>query len=238
MQENQQLPRDFASLSPTLRSVLESAAKLQDIVPDAVLVGGSAAALYAGHRDSFDHHHVLRDLADRYSIVIDAVEASEGWATSLRASKPPFTVLGSLDGVEAGLRQLRRSRPLETSLYELGDGRSVAVPTLEETLRIKAYLVVQRNAVRDYLDVVALGDTIGLVQAGKILRSIDTYYLDRAETEGSVLSQLVLKLSLPKPKDPEVTAQLKSYKGLVPRWQDWSLVQEACRELSQELATL
>ena len=238
MQENQQLPRDFASLSPTLRSVLESAAKLQDIVPDAVLVGGSAAALYAEHRDSFDHHHVLRDLADRYSIVIDAVEASEGWAASLRASKPPFTVLGSLDGVEAGLRQLRRSRPLETSLYELGDGRSVAVPTLEETLRIKAYLVVQRNAVRDYLDVVALGDTIGLVQAGTILRSIDTYYLDRAETEGSVLSQLVLKLSLPKPKDPEVTAQLRSYKGLVPRWQHWGVVKEACRELSQELATL
>ena len=137
---------------------------------------GLAAALYTGHRDSFDHDHVLADLADRYSIIIDAVEASEGWATSLRASKPPFTVLGSLDGVEAGLRQLRRSRPLETSLYELGDGRSVAVPTLEETLRIKAYLVVQRNAVRDYLDVVALGDTIGLVQAGTILRSIDTYY--------------------------------------------------------------
>jgi len=45
MKDNQQLPPDFASLSPTLRSVLESAAKLQDLVPDAVLVGGSAAAL-------------------------------------------------------------------------------------------------------------------------------------------------------------------------------------------------
>ena len=51
--------------SPTLRRVLESAARLQEVVPEAVLVGGSAAALHAGHRDSFDHDHVLADLVDR-----------------------------------------------------------------------------------------------------------------------------------------------------------------------------
>ena len=45
--------------SSTLTQVLESAARLQRLVPDAVLVGGSAAALHAGHRDSFDHDHVL-----------------------------------------------------------------------------------------------------------------------------------------------------------------------------------
>ena len=40
--------------------VLESAARLQEVVPDAVLVGGSAAALWASHRTSFDHDHVLQ----------------------------------------------------------------------------------------------------------------------------------------------------------------------------------
>ncbi|MBT7802834.1 MAG: hypothetical protein HN760_01185, partial [Microbacteriaceae bacterium] len=40
-------PRAFSSLSPALQKVMESAAKLQELVPDAVLVGGSAAALYA-----------------------------------------------------------------------------------------------------------------------------------------------------------------------------------------------
>ena len=130
MAERENTPVDSRELSPTLRAVLQSAAKLQEIVPDAVLVGGSAAALYAGHRDSFDHDHVLQDLVDRYGIVLDAVEASEGWATSIRSSKPPFTVLGSLDGVEAGLRQLRRSLPVETTEYDLGDGRTVVVPTL------------------------------------------------------------------------------------------------------------
>ena len=230
------IPVNSGEVSPTLRTVLESAAKLQEIVPDAVLVGGSAAALYAGHRDSFDHDHVLQDLVDRYGIVLDAVEASEGWATSIRSSKPPFTVLGSLDGVEAGLRQLRRSLPLETTEYDLGEGRTIVVPTLEETLRIKAYLVVQRNAVRDYLDVVALVETLGLDTAVEVLRDIDTYYLDRSDTDESVLTTLVLRLTTPEPKDPEVTTQLKNYKGLVPRWQEWSAVDEACHELAQRLA--
>jgi len=230
-------PDAFASLSPTLRRVMESAAHLQEIVPDAVLVGGSAAALYAGHRDSFDHDHVLSDLVDRYAMVIDAVEASDGWATAPRASTPPFTVLGSLDGVEAGLRHLRRSRPLETTLYQLEGGKSVIVPTLEEILRVKAYLVVQRNAVRDYLDVVALVERLGPTRAVEVLRDIDGYYLDRSEQEGSVLTALVLKLSTVQPRDPEVTSQLTHYKGLIPRWQDWSAVVERAHELAQELAS-
>jgi hypothetical protein len=232
-------PRNGApasELSETLGTVLESAAKLQEIVPDAVLVGGSAAALYAGHRDSFDHDHVLQDLVDRYGIVLDAVEASEGWATSVRASRPPFTVLGTLDGVEAGLRQLRRSLPLETTEFDLGDGRTVVVPTLEEILRIKAYLVVQRNAVRDYLDVVALTETLGLERAVQVLRDIDTYYLDRSETEGSVLTTLILRLATPEPKDSEVTTQLKNYKGLARQWQEWGAVEKACHELAHTVA--
>ncbi len=57
-----------------------------DKVPDAVLIGGTASALYAGHRDSINHDHVLADLEQRYLEVLDAVEASEGWATSVRAS--------------------------------------------------------------------------------------------------------------------------------------------------------
>ena len=140
----------------TLDRVLASAARLQQVVPDAVLVGGSAAALHAGHRDSFDHDHVLADLVDRYEAVLEAVEATDGWATSVRASKPPFTIMGSLGGVEAGLRQLRRTRPLETFELELDDGGTVVAPTAAEALRVKAYLVVQRNVVRDHLDVVAL----------------------------------------------------------------------------------
>lgn len=41
--------------STLLAEVLSSAARLQRIVPDEVLVGGTAVALHVGHRESFDH---------------------------------------------------------------------------------------------------------------------------------------------------------------------------------------
>lgn len=62
--------------------VLESAARLQQAVPDAVLVGGSAAAWYAERRLSSAHDHVLSDLRDRFDAVLEAVEATDGWVTN------------------------------------------------------------------------------------------------------------------------------------------------------------
>lgn len=222
--------------SPALTRVLLSAARLQQIVPDAVLVGGAAAALHAGHRESIDHDHVLSDLAERYAEVLDAVEASEGWATSVRASKAPLTILGSLDGVEAGLRQMRRTRSLETVLVEVAPGLTVTAPTAAEALRVKAYLVVQRNQVRDYLDVVALSDHLGLEMSVDVLSGLDDYYADRSGVDGSVLTSLVLALAEPRPRDVEVTRELDRYRGLVPRWHDWADVVDACQELALRLA--
>jgi hypothetical protein len=222
--------------SQRLQRVLESAARLQQLVPDAVLVGGSAAALHAGHRESFAHDHVLVDLDQRYAQVLDAVEASDGWATSVRASRPPMTIMGSLDGIQAGLRNLRRTRPLETVRIEVAPGANVTAPTAEEALRVKAYLVVQRNAVRDYLDVVALADHIGVDRAGEILRHIDDYYDDRSQQAGSVRTSLALALADPKPVDVDVIAELPRYRGLDPRWHDWSSVVADCRDLALAVA--
>lgn len=205
-------------------------------MPDAVLVGGSAAALHAGHRDSFDHDHVLADLADRYEAVLEAVEAADGWATSVRASKPPFTIMGSLGGVEAGLRQMRRTRPLETCEVDLGEGATVVAPTAAEALRVKAYLVVQRNVVRDYLDVVALADHIGEDPAVEVLSDIDEYYVDRSGEPASVLTSLVIRLADPQPRDPDVMEELPRYKNLDPRWHRWDDVVSACRELALRLS--
>lgn len=198
-------------------------------------MGGAAAALHAHHRQSFDHDHVLSDLAQRYAQVLEAVEASEGWVTSVRASSPPLTLLGSLDGIEAGLRQLRRTRPLEVERHELPDGEHVTVPTLPEMLRVKAYLVVQRNATRDHLDTVALADRLGGADAVATLGDLDAYYADRSRTDGSVLTALVQRLSAPAPRDPRVTDQLAAYKGLDARWHEWAAVVTACQELADGL---
>ena len=220
--------------SRSLQRVLESAARLQELVPDAVLVGGTAAALHAGHRESLDHGHVLADLDQRYADVLEAVEASDGWATSVRASRPPMTIMGSLDGIAAGLRNLRRTRPLEVMRVEVDPDRVVKVPTPEEMLRIKAYLVVQRNQVRDYLDVVALAAHLGPESAAAVLGQIDDYYDDRSEVDGSVLTSLILALSDPQPRDSDVIRELPRYRGLAQEWHEWSEVVRA----SQRLAVL
>jgi hypothetical protein len=226
----------MSDMSATLQVVLASAARLQEVVPDAVLVGGSAAAIHAGHRDSFDHDHVLTDLVQRYEAVLEAVEATEGWATSVRASKPPFTLMGSLWGVQAGLRQLRRTRPLETCEVTVGEGAVVVVPTEAETLRVKAYLVVQRNVVRDHLDVAALAEHLGLEAAVEVLAGIDAYYADRSDEAGSVLTSLVIALADPSPRDAEVIDELPRYKGLDPRYHRWDDVVAICRELALRLS--
>lgn len=225
----------MSGLSPTLQRVLVSAARLQEVVPDAVLVGDSAAALHAGHRDAFDHDHVLADLVDRYEVILEAVEETEGWATSVRASKPPFTIMGRLWGVQAGLRQMRRTRPLETCEVSVGDGSKVVAPTAAEALRVKAFLVVQRNVVRDYLDTVALAEHLGLESAVEILSEIDAFYVDRSGENGSVLTSLVIALADPMPRDTDVIAELPRYKGLKARYHRWDDVVEICRSLALRL---
>ena len=51
---------------PDWELVLSSAARLQRILPDAVLVGGTASAVHAEHRFSRDADHVLTDLHARF----------------------------------------------------------------------------------------------------------------------------------------------------------------------------
>src|SRR6266851_815689 len=157
----------LADASPELMAVLESASRLQQLVPDAILVGGSAAALYAGHRDSYDHDHVLADLRDRFDVVLEALESEGEWVTNRVV--PGKVILGRLGDIEAGVRQMIRTRPLETTQVTLPSGRALTVPTAEETLRVKGFLIVRRNQTRDYLDVAALADRYGLDEAAPVL---------------------------------------------------------------------
>jgi predicted nucleotidyltransferase component of viral defense system len=135
----------------------------------------------------------------------------------------------------AQLQQAVRRRPLETEEVHLGERHVVRVPTAAETLRIKAYLVVQRNQVRDYLDVVALADRYGYDSSAAVLVSIDDYYLDRSQAADSVLTALVERLSAPAPRDERVTRELKRYRRLDPRWHDWATVVDACQTLADAL---
>jgi hypothetical protein len=177
--------------------LLAAASALQRILPDAVLVGGTAAAMHAGHRVSLDTDHVIPDLRDRFDAVLAELEAVAGWTTA-RVTRPVL-VLGSLQGIETGIRQLRRTAPLEIETIALPDGRAVRVPTAAEMLRIKAWMYVTRNAQRDLLDVVALADHVGDAGTVEALRSIDRLYAQ--ESGASVLHQLTQQLAEPRPAD-------------------------------------
>ncbi|MEV0434065.1 hypothetical protein [Nocardia sp. NPDC050413] len=225
---------DPNDVSDELGAVLESAAKLQALVPDAVLVGGSAAALYAGHRDSYDHDHVLRDLRDRFDMVLEAIESEGEWVTN--RVRPGKLILGRLGDIEAGVRQLIRARPLETATIELPSGRQLCVPTAAETLRIKAFLIVRRNQARDYLDVAAMTDAMGIAEAVTVLAHIDDYYADQRIDGLPVSSQIARQLADPRPADPSVTQQLAAYRNLDHKWHDWNRVRDRCREVAIALA--
>lgn len=203
--------------------------------PDAVLVGGTVAALYAGHRVSLDADFVLTDLRERFGQLLTALESDPDWVTA--RLKPPVLILGQFKGVETGLRQLRRSAPLETTEISVRDQR-LRVPTLVEILRIKGWLAVTRNATRDYLDLAALSVQAGLPAAAQALAELDRCYRDiyhpDAERDVSVALQLARQLAEPAPYDLDET-DLSSYKRLDPRWQDWVAVRGQLRELAVAL---
>ncbi len=143
---------------PDWEQVLSAAARLQQLLPDAVLVGGTASALHARHRFSRDADHVLPGLREHFDEILAQLESVAGWKTA-RVQRP-VQILGSLDGIETGIRQLIREQPLETTVVNYG-GQAITVPTKEEILRIKSALILKRNATRDYLDFVALADQLG-----------------------------------------------------------------------------
>ncbi len=202
------------------------------MVPGAVLVGGSAAALHAHHRESFGNDHVIADLDQRFDAILENLEALGDW--SLIRAQPGKIILGELGGIETGVRQLLRARPLETAEVDI-DGERLVVPTAAEILRIKAWLALNRNQTRDYVDIAALADAIGLDEAAAVLSGIDDYYADLNQRPEAVASQVARQLSDPRPRDAEVTHQLPAYKSLQPRWHDWPAVTAVLADAAERM---
>ena len=149
------------------------------------------------------------------------------WEALLSSAAP----VGSLDGIETGIRQLIREKPLETEVIEIS-GERLTVPTRAEMLRIKAVLIVKRNATRDYLDFVAMSELIGQAATLDALRDFDGFY---PQPNGqSVRQQLQIQLANPMPYDLDET-NLREYKKLRPEYQDWAIVAEKCREIAAAL---
>ena len=214
---------------PDWEQLLSAAAHLQELLPGATLVGGTAVAIFAHHRLSRDADHILPDLRDRFDDVLAHLETVAGWHTA--RVKRPVLILGSLDGIETGVRQMIREQPLETQEVAIGDVR-VVVPTEEELLRIKAVLILRRNATRDYLDFAALSERLGPDRVKQALKSLDELY---PQPNGeSALQQLQMQLSNPMPYDLEET-NLTEYRNLHPSWHDWNRIKDICETIAVDL---
>lgn len=201
---------------------------LQALIPGSVLVGGTAAALHAGHRVSLDGDHVLADLKDRFDQVLADVEAAAGWQTS--RVRRPVLILGRLDGMMTGIRQLRRVEPLEVE-----EVAGLRVPTLAEMVRIKAWLLATRCATRDYLDTVVLFERLGESGVRTALERMDAIYPQPGGA--SVLAEVVERLGAAQPFDA-AEVDLASYRSLRPPWNDWRHVESRGRAWSRILADL
>lgn len=117
---------------------------------------------------------------------------------------------------------------------ELRDGRKLKLPTLAQMLRIRSYLVVERSATRDYLDVAALSHRLGLLKSAAALERMNDLYAEFAGEGGDMLSTVVVKLTNPGPYDL-TQVDLTEYRGIVAPWNDWQTVVTQCRSLALAL---
>lgn len=213
---------------PDWERLLSAERHLQALVPEAVLVGGTAAALHAEHRFSADGDHVLADLRARFDDVLAALEAAAGWETD--RVRRPVLILGRLEGIATGIRQLRRTQPLQTEMVA-----GLRIPTLAEMARVKAWLLVTRYTVRDYLDTVVLFERLGEGGVREALASLDDLY---AQPSGaSVLVELAERLAAAAPAD-RGSIELATYRGLKAPWNDWTHLERRGQAWAEVVARL
>lgn len=195
-------------------------ARLADFDP--VVVGGTAAALHCRHRFSMDVDVVTLQLSGRFAEAVAILEDWEDWRTN--RLNPPVLILGERGSVELGVRQLRPSVPLQTTCVS-----GLQVPSAAETLRVKAFLLTERHATRDFVDVAALTQHLGIQIAVESVGLLNLVYGPREpQTRVSAFAEAC-------ESDPlDLTSvSLPAYKGLGDPLTDWSFVAASCRELGR-----
>jgi hypothetical protein len=199
------------------------------------LVRGSSDAariplkVLSAARRSFDADHTVGNLKERFDQILATLESVAGWRTA--RIQRPVQIPGSLDGIQTGVRQLIRAAPLEVEHVPTVSG-TVTVPTRQEMLRIKAWLILTRNATRDYVDFVALAANLGTDAAALALSRMDDLY---PQQDGeSAIQQLMKQLAQPTPFDLEKTS-LSEYRELNAQWHDWNAIVSELRKVSVAL---
>ena len=209
--------------NPDFEAVVDEASALQHQLPwlHLVCVGGTAAALHAGHRYSTDSDHVGETVREQFEEVKLALTDWEGWKT--KRIRHAVAILGERHGIRLGIRQQRRRFPLDTTMVN-----DLWVPTPEETLRIKAWMIVDRRATRDFLDVAALSDLLGAERTADALAPLSQLY-DPVGTETATMRFAQTAMTRPLDEDD---VDLSAYRGLSDRYRDIEYVLRRVREVA------
>lgn len=212
---------------PLFSKVIEQGLALQARLPELKLIaiGGTAAALHCDHRYSLDVDCASPRLAERFDGTVQGLENWDGWTTLRR--NPPNFILGQRGGIELGVRQSRRDVPLQTTTV-----RGLSVPTVREMLRVKAFLMAERRATRDYVDFVALTSKLEQDSTLHALSYLNCVY--GAGAGGQTPMTSFAEACECQPLDLQAVP-LGSYRGLRSPYTHWSFVAEICRRFGRLL---
>ncbi len=208
--------------------VLSVACRFQNLFNrNPVLVAGTSIEI------NNNNGRILNNLKENYQEILDILDNVVGLKTN-RIQKT-VSISGSLDGIETGIWQLRRTTPLEKRTYTLKQNSFIFL-TEAELLRIKGFLILMRNATRDYLDFLAMVDYLGIKKSLNALLNFDELYQDIYNKENSAIFQLTLQLSKLMPYDLK-DISLQECKFLRDKWQNLDNLENFANSFSFYLFT-
>jgi RND superfamily putative drug exporter len=205
------IPDDISALvapGADLRMVVKSAAKLEDLAPDAISVADPLAFSGCAGLGQLTAR-TARAMPVRVGAGADAASSPNGVTTRIVRPVHPVTMwrgrlsvaLDALDTDGGSAHTLRRRSPVETTNVQLPTGDRLRIPTGAETLRLQGYLLLCRNGSQDYAAFADLADVMDPQTAAMVLAGMDRYYCGQTSDRQWVATQLVRRLADPYPHD-------------------------------------
>ena len=126
-------------------------------------------------------------------------------------------------------RIIAEGQALQSLLPDLG--LIAVVPTIQEMLRVKAFLLAERRATRDYIDMAALADRLGVAASLNALASLNLLY------PSAVPQSLITRLAEACESEPVDLERipLNSYRQLKAPFTEWAFVAGTCQRLGRAL---
>ncbi|PRC48245.1 hypothetical protein C6A85_80820, partial [Mycobacterium sp. ITM-2017-0098] len=164
-----------------LRTVVKSAAKLKTLAPQLITVADPLAFSGCQPYAKMTGSRVGRD--ERITVAVS--NRAHGKTVAVKLPKHPVTMWrGRLDVALDALtverlftdHPIERISPMETTNVLLPTGDRLQIPTGAETLRLKSFLILQRNSTRDFTEFAELVDSMDTNTAAEVLAGMDRYY--------------------------------------------------------------